>query len=77
MALEYLAVDDHKVASQAMTWKGYALHMLATNLVMALFIFAILSFCRSTSWASRGWRPFKHSHGGEHHHQHQLAELRR
>ena len=33
-----------KVASQAMTWRVYTLHMLATNLVMALIIFLILSF---------------------------------
>ncbi|WOJ90579.1 potassium-transporting ATPase subunit KdpA [Methylocapsa polymorpha] len=33
-----------KVASQAMTWKVYTFHMLATNLVMALIIFAIFSF---------------------------------
>jgi K+-transporting ATPase ATPase A chain len=33
-----------KVTSQAMTWKVYTLHMLATNLVMALIIFVILSF---------------------------------
>ena len=33
-----------KVTSQAMTWKVYTLHMLATNMVMALIIFAVLSF---------------------------------
>jgi K+-transporting ATPase ATPase A chain len=33
-----------KVTSQAMTWKVYTFHMLATNLVMALIIFLILSF---------------------------------
>jgi K+-transporting ATPase ATPase A chain len=33
-----------KVTSQAMTWKVYTLHMLATNMIMALIIFAILSF---------------------------------
>jgi len=33
-----------KVTSQAMTWKVYTLHMLATNLVMTLIIFAIFLF---------------------------------
>ncbi|HML08778.1 MAG TPA: potassium-transporting ATPase subunit KdpA, partial [Xanthobacteraceae bacterium] len=33
-----------KVTSQAMTWKAYTFHMLATNLVMALMIFAVYSF---------------------------------
>jgi len=33
-----------KTASQAMTWKIYTFHMLATNLVMALIIFAVYSF---------------------------------
>jgi K+-transporting ATPase ATPase A chain len=33
-----------KVASQAMTWKVYTCHMLATNLIMALIIFAVYSF---------------------------------
>jgi potassium-transporting ATPase potassium-binding subunit len=33
-----------KVTSQAMTWKTYTFHMLATNLVMALIIFAVYSF---------------------------------
>jgi len=33
-----------RVTSQAMTWKVYTLHMLATNLVMALIIFLVLSF---------------------------------
>ena len=34
----------HKVTGQAMTWKTYTFHMLATNLVMTLIIFAIYSF---------------------------------
>jgi len=33
-----------KVTSLAMTWKAYTFHMLATNLVMTLIIFAIYSF---------------------------------
>jgi potassium-transporting ATPase potassium-binding subunit len=33
-----------KVTRQAMTWKAYTFHMLATNLVMTLIIFAIYSF---------------------------------
>jgi K+-transporting ATPase ATPase A chain len=33
-----------KVTSQAMNWKVYTFHMLATNLVMAMIIFAIYSF---------------------------------
>ncbi len=33
-----------KVTSQAMTWKAYTFHMLATNLVMTLIIFAVYSF---------------------------------
>jgi len=32
-----------KVASQPMTWKTYTYHMLATNLAMALIIFAVYS----------------------------------
>jgi potassium-transporting ATPase potassium-binding subunit len=33
-----------RVASQAMTWKSYTIHMLATNLVMAIIIYLVLSF---------------------------------
>jgi len=33
-----------KVTSQAMTWKTYTYHMLATNSVMALIIFIVYSF---------------------------------
>jgi K+-transporting ATPase ATPase A chain len=33
-----------EVTSQAMTWKVYTIHMLATNMVMALIIYAIYSF---------------------------------
>jgi K+-transporting ATPase ATPase A chain len=33
-----------KVTSQAMTWKVYTLHMLATNMVMALIIYLIYAF---------------------------------
>jgi potassium-transporting ATPase potassium-binding subunit len=33
-----------RVTSQAMTWKVYTLHMLATNMVMALIIYLIYSF---------------------------------
>jgi len=33
-----------KVTSEGMTWKAYTLHMLATNLVMALILYAIYSF---------------------------------
>jgi K+-transporting ATPase ATPase A chain len=33
-----------KVTSQAMTWKVYTYHMLATNLAMALIIYTIYSF---------------------------------
>jgi len=33
-----------KVTSQAMTWKVYTFHMLATNLVMTLIIFGVYSF---------------------------------
>ena len=33
-----------EVTRQAMTWKGYTFHMLATNMVMALMIYAIYSF---------------------------------
>jgi len=35
-----------KVTSQAMDWKAYTFHMLATNLVMALIIFAVYSLQR-------------------------------
>ena len=33
-----------KVACQAMTWKVYTFHMLATNLAMTLIIFGVYSF---------------------------------
>ena len=33
-----------RTCGQAMDWKAYTLHMLATNLVMALIIFLILVF---------------------------------
>ena len=33
-----------RVTEQAMTWKAYTYHMLATNLVMALLIFIVYSF---------------------------------
>ncbi|MGD0314676.1 MAG: potassium-transporting ATPase subunit KdpA [Xanthobacteraceae bacterium] len=33
-----------RVTEQAMTWKAYTYHMLATNLVMALLIFVVYSF---------------------------------
>ncbi|MFY9894764.1 MAG: potassium-transporting ATPase subunit KdpA [Xanthobacteraceae bacterium] len=33
-----------RVTDQAMTWKAYTYHMLATNLVMALLIFVVYSF---------------------------------
>jgi len=33
-----------RICSQAMNWKEYTLHMLATNLIMALIIFLILVF---------------------------------
>ena len=33
-----------RVTGQAMTWKAYTYHMLATNLVMALLIFIVYSF---------------------------------
>ncbi len=39
----YLLIG-RKVTSQPMTWKSYTFHMLATNLVMALIIFAVYSF---------------------------------
>ena len=39
----YLLIG-RRICSQAMDWKAYTLHMLATNLVMALIIFLILVF---------------------------------
>ncbi len=33
-----------RVSAQAMTWKTYTIHMLVTNLVMAIIIFLVLSF---------------------------------
>ena len=39
----YLLIG-RRVCGQAMDWKAYTLHMLATNLVMALIIFLILVF---------------------------------
>jgi potassium-transporting ATPase potassium-binding subunit len=33
-----------RVASLAMTWKTYTIHMLVTNLVMAVIIYLVLSF---------------------------------
>ena len=38
------AVIGRRVCAQAMDWKSYSLHMLATNLVMAILIFLILVF---------------------------------
>jgi K+-transporting ATPase ATPase A chain len=39
----YLLIG-RRICGQAMDWKAYTLHMLATNLVMALIIFLILVF---------------------------------
>src|SRR5664279_4645334 len=39
----YLLIG-RRISGQAMDWKAYTLHMLATNLVMALIIFLILVF---------------------------------
>jgi potassium-transporting ATPase potassium-binding subunit len=39
----YLLIG-RKVTRQPMNWKSYTFHMLATNLVMALIIFAVYSF---------------------------------
>jgi len=39
----YLLIG-RQICSQAMDWKSYTLHMLATNLIMALIIFLILVF---------------------------------
>ena len=36
------AVIGRRVCTQAMDWKSYTLHMLATNMVMAILIFLIL-----------------------------------
>jgi potassium-transporting ATPase potassium-binding subunit len=33
-----------RVTSQAMTWRTYTIHMLVTNLVMAIIIYLVLSF---------------------------------
>ncbi len=38
------ALIGRRLCSQAMDWKSYTLHMLATNLVMAIIIFLILTF---------------------------------
>jgi potassium-transporting ATPase potassium-binding subunit len=38
------ALVGQRVCTLAMDWKSYTLHMLATNLVMAVFIFLILVF---------------------------------
>jgi K+-transporting ATPase ATPase A chain len=39
----YLLIG-RRICAQAMDWKAYTLHMLATNFVMALIIFLILVF---------------------------------
>ena len=39
----YLLIG-RRICGQAMDWKAYTLHMLATNLVMALIIFLVLVF---------------------------------
>jgi potassium-transporting ATPase potassium-binding subunit len=39
----YLLIG-RRICGQAMDWKAYTLHMLATNLIMALIIFLILVF---------------------------------
>ena len=60
----YLLIG-RKVTSQAMDWKAYTFHMLATNLVMALIIFLILSFQDylplNQLGTSRGWSQCKRS----------------
>jgi potassium-transporting ATPase potassium-binding subunit len=38
------ALIGRRVCAQAMDWKSYTLHMLATNLVMAVLIFSFSSF---------------------------------
>jgi len=38
------ALIGRRICTQAMDWKSYTLHMLATNLVMAILIFLILVF---------------------------------
>jgi potassium-transporting ATPase potassium-binding subunit len=35
---------DRRVAAQAMTWRTYTIHMLVTNLAMAIIIYLVLSF---------------------------------
>jgi potassium-transporting ATPase potassium-binding subunit len=39
----YLLIG-RRVTAQAMTWKTYTIHMLVTNLVMAIIIYLVLSF---------------------------------
>ena len=39
----YLLIG-RRICTQAMDWKAYTLHMLATNLIMAVIIFLILAF---------------------------------
>ena len=39
----YLLIGK-RICNQAMDWKAYTLHMLATNLLMAIIIFLILAF---------------------------------
>src|SRR5579872_601667 len=39
----YTLIGRH-VCTRIMDWKSYTLHMLATNLVMAVFIFLTLAF---------------------------------
>jgi potassium-transporting ATPase potassium-binding subunit len=38
------ALIGRRLCTQAMDWKSYTLHMLATNLIMAIIIFLILTF---------------------------------
>jgi K+-transporting ATPase ATPase A chain len=66
----YLLIG-RRICGQAMDWKAYTLHMLATNLIMALIIFLILVFqdhlpLNPQHFATRT----RLEHGGELYHQH-------
>ncbi len=50
----FYALISRRICAQAMDWKSYTLHMLATNLIMAIIIFLILIF--------QHWLPLNHRH---------------
>jgi K+-transporting ATPase A subunit len=62
-----------RVASQVMTWKTYTIHMLVTNLVMAVIIYLVSAAERAQFPGSRSLARLQHN--DQLHHQYELAGL--